>query len=414
MEELLAKTLKMTENLKKWNPPPPAAKATHKRVTRRRKQEREDSEDEKKHEEDDHREKSESESSDREDEVEGEYNAADEDDAEDEEVEEEEGEIEDEEFEETPKRDKYKNHKDRESRGKTHIIAHKDLESSGANPQPAGEGDLIDKIKSKYVEPDTTGPAIAENLAALAESFLKSVPPKEKVQQLQANLARPENVESMTTPHVNTEVWSKLEKPVKDRDLTLQTASKNVMGALSAFTQIAGKLSALAKKCPKIESELTEMAAISLDGLQIGALAAQNITQARRECIRPNLAPAYRKICNAPKEERFDLHLFGDDLPEKLKAVEQQDQVVEKITYPNNSSTAPNPFLGRAGRPQRGSKALRGGPGRNHPYSPYQSGYQSYQSQYQYPHQPQQRHKRGGLGGGLNKQRGRGRAPWRC
>jgi hypothetical protein len=412
MEELLAKTLKMTENLKKWNPPP-AAKATAKktRFTRRsKKQEREDSEDDKKHEEDDHHE---SEPSDRDEEVEDDYGAADEDDAEDDEGEEEEGEIEDEDYEETPKRDKYKNHKDRESRGKAPIIAHKDLESRGA----AGQGDLIDKIKSKYVEPENTGPAIAKNLAALAESFLRTIPPKEKGQSLQANLARPENVESMTTPYVNAEVWSKLEKPVKDRDLTLQTASKNVMGALSAFTQIAGKLSALAKKCPKLESELTEMAAISLDGLQIGALAAQNINQARRECIRPKLAPAYRKICNAPKEERFDHQLFGDDLPEKLKAVEQQDQVVEKITYPNNS-TASNPFLGRGGRPQRGSKALRGGPGRNHPYSPYQSGYQTYQSQYQYQHQPQQRHKRGGLGGGLggglNKQRGRGRAPWRC
>ena len=87
-----------------------------------------------------------------------------------------------------------------------------------------------------------------------------------------------------------------------------------------------------------VKAELKSLTSHALDALQAGASTMQEVAQCRRQNIRTDLKPEYKQVCNQPAGESFTDPLFGTDLHERLRAIDQAEQDAAKLAASSNNN----------------------------------------------------------------------------
>jgi len=210
-----------------------------------------------------------------------------------------------------------------------------------------GELDWVEEFAREYGAEEDTGPAVADNLASLVERMVTVRMPEEKSKPMLDSLLRPANVPMLVNPRVNGDIWSKLKTETKSTDLKISKIGEKVVKMLVANINVTAKLSALkASVLGETRKAVKDLTKLSLDAIQVGAIALQDINQKRRDLMRNDLHPSYRSLCNTPKEESDTL--FGEDLAEKVKSINQAKNLGNKITEtPTYNKGSKKAFLGR-------------------------------------------------------------------
>ena len=103
-----------------------------------------------------------------------------------------------------------------------------------------------------------------------------------------------------------------------------------------------------------------------LDALQVGASMMHKLNQKRMESIRQDLHDSLRSICNEPEEE--DVILFGENLNEKVKTINQAKSLGNKMSDYNSNSDKKSfwvklyqPYEGGRGQSQKGRYQMNQG-----------------------------------------------------
>ena len=203
-----------------------------------------------------------------------------------------------------------------------------------------GEDDWLDEFDQDLTSQDEVGPDLSEKIAKIVNKVLKRRLPEEKGKALMEKFKRPGNVEMLTHPPVNDNVWKTLKNGTRTQDLKFQHISEKLIKFIIASSELSDKLHSLTESVPSgAQKKLQDVTIQSLEVLKVGAMTLHELNQKRRDNMRYDLNDSCRALCKPPKEE--GPVLFGEDLQDKVNeltvAQKMGRQLADNFRYDKKS-----------------------------------------------------------------------------
>ena len=186
---------------------------------------------------------------------------------------------------------------------------------------------LEDLAKSFGDENGDKSPDIQPKLAEIVTKRWGSKLSPEKLKGLLDKYHAPGNCPSLLCKKVNPQIWTTLSQGTKRADVHLYNVQETIITAVFASLQTTN---ALVSK--DLGAEHTQLMAQAIDSLAMLAHAYTQLTQLRKNQIRPALKPEYSAICSL-EENKESTFLFGDDLPKALKDAKESSNISSSIKH---------------------------------------------------------------------------------
>ena len=187
-------------------------------------------------------------------------------------------------------------------------------------------------------EDESTSPNVEPKLADITlQRWGKKLNP-EKLKSISDKYHRPANCTSITGIKCNPEIWSQLGSTKKRTDLHLSNIQQTVLKATAATLQTTNAL--VTSKSVDGHSQLL---AQSVDTIALLAHAHTQLSQLRRDQIKPILKQEYSTICSA-EIQPDSKWLFGSDLAKTLKDAKEASSISSSLrnnsykSYSNNKN----------------------------------------------------------------------------
>lgn len=195
---------------------------------------------------------------------------------------------------------------------------------------PHGEDDGFE-ISQFFEEETETGDAINNELAMLTNTSLRSKAKKDKIKVMEDKHKRPNNVENLQVLKVEDVLWRQLRGQTKSSDYAIQRLQKNICLSLIPTLKLMQHLKQGG------DSLTTKELVGDIYKVLVHTYVESN--EARREKIRQELLPKYRKVCDEPASVT---KLFGDKLEENIKKMKETSTSLTPVTNKK-------PFLSKRG-----------------------------------------------------------------
>ncbi|XP_068750845.1 uncharacterized protein [Montipora capricornis] len=192
------------------------------------------------------------------------------------------------------------------------------------------EDTLLDEIVQSMTETEKTDAKISEKLAKISEKLAKIVENrwlnklsdgqfKEKTEKY----LRPANCDNFITPKVNPEIWERLDRQTRGRDLELSTLQSTTTKVGYICTKATDLLLQARRenKSPDIE----QLIRMHTDALGLLGHISFEISQRRRDAIRPHLNKEYATLCAS--HVPITKMLFGDELQTQLNHIRASNKI---------------------------------------------------------------------------------------
>ena len=185
---------------------------------------------------------------------------------------------------------------------------------------------VVDSLAKSLDSQERTSDPVNKKLAEVANvCWLKKLG-DDQYKETTGKYFRPENCKKVVVPKVNEEIWVKLSRNAKSRDVKFSRLKSNVTKAGCVVLNTAESLLNLSAKADKsLAGEPHNLLVQATDAIQLLGHASFEIAQLRREDIKPQLNREYGDLCsaNVPVTE----WLFGDDLQTKLTHIRTANRV---------------------------------------------------------------------------------------
>ncbi|KAK3084722.1 hypothetical protein FSP39_018007 [Pinctada imbricata] len=250
-----------------------------------------------------------------------------------------------------------------------------DSDQTGTNSAKRGEASVsvLNRLSKMYEPSDKTGPAIDDSLAKIVRGMMnKDRDDKDDKtrEELQEKHLRPENCEILITPKVNKEIWRTLPSSARNKDLELQKPQKLLV---TAMLPLISSVDVLIKNDPKGENPSTNILVDNImDAVAMLSHANDDMNGVRRSMIKPSLNTEYRALCSS--QNPITANLFGDNIAEQLKTIQEVNKVGKKINNDEKHSKAFSynksprvPFLGSRNSWASGSRKRGASSSGRHP-----------------------------------------------
>ena len=195
---------------------------------------------------------------------------------------------------------------------------------------------LDDLAKSFGDESGDKSPDIQPKLAEIVTKRWGSKLPPEKLKGLIEKYHTPGNCPSLVCKKVNPQIWNTLSQGTKKADVHLYNLQETIVTAVFASLQTT---SALLSK--DLGADHTQLMAQAIDSLAMLAHAYAQLTQLRKNQIRPALKPEYSAICSL-EENKESMFLFGDDLPKVLKEAKESSNISSSLKHHSKTYKRPS------------------------------------------------------------------------
>ena len=186
----------------------------------------------------------------------------------------------------------------------------------------------LDSLAQEFINEEVRSPPISDKLSGLLNGILSKRISDDKIKQKLEVYPAPQNVDGLTTPKVNPEVWGKLKADTRSRDVRMQKAQVRVTRGLSALAMLAEKITQA--QVAKEPVDLHEALKLTLNSFALIANGNMEVSLRRREFIRPDLNFSYRELCS-PATPITDL-LFGDELARVVKDINETNRMSSRFT----------------------------------------------------------------------------------
>ncbi|XP_068696074.1 uncharacterized protein [Montipora foliosa] len=173
---------------------------------------------------------------------------------------------------------------------------------------------------------ERTSDPVNKTLAEVANVYWLKKLGDDQYKETTGKYFRPENCKKVLVPKVNEEIWGKLSRNAKSRDVKFSRLQSNVTKAGCVVLNTAESLLNLSVKAHKsLAGELHNLLVQATDAIQVLGHASFEIAQLRREDIKSQINREYGDLCsaNVPVTE----WLFGDDLQTKLTHIRTANRV---------------------------------------------------------------------------------------
>ena len=167
-------------------------------------------------------------------------------------------------------------------------------ESGNTEGELSNQELLLDNLAKSLDSQERTSDPVNKKLAEVANAcWLKKLG-----DETTGKYFRPENNKKVVVPKVNEEIWGKLSRNAKSRNIKFSRLQSNVTKAGCVVLNTAKSLLNLSAKADKrLAGELDNLLVQATDATQLLGLASFEIFQLRREDIKPELNKEYGDLC---------------------------------------------------------------------------------------------------------------------
>ena len=176
------------------------------------------------------------------------------------------------------------------------------------------------------------GPAITEKLATIINKRLSEKLSDQKLKEKRDQYPRPDNCDRLVAPRINPEIWARIEN-AKQLDLRASTNQSNLAKAGVVLAKSTDKRLSLYQKDSK--PEYRELITINTDALALLGHASCEMSQRRRETLKPHLNKEYTTLCAS--HVPVTSLLFGDDLQGQLTNIRATNKATQSVMRENNT-----------------------------------------------------------------------------
>ena len=236
------------------------------------------------------------------------------------------------------------------------MIVSTDKADSGATNGERDESPdgLLDEISQSLDETERTDEAVAEKLADIANKRWLQLLSDEKLKENLEKCPRPVNCDKIIVPKVNPEIWGKLSRQAKGNDLQLSRLQTHLTKVGHIVVKSTGLL--LKGKADSSKSYIDDLVRMKTDAIALLGHVSFEISQRRRESIRPHLHKDYAALSSATMP--VTNFLFGDELQAQLSHIRASNKIGNTTSTTNTHKRGYNQgghgfntsksFLGRA------------------------------------------------------------------
>ncbi|CAB4038940.1 Hypothetical predicted protein [Paramuricea clavata] len=172
------------------------------------------------------------------------------------------------------------------------------------------------------------GPAITEKLATIINKRWSEKLSDQKLKEKRDQYPRPDNCDRLVAPRINPEIWARIDHTAKQLDLRASTNQSNLAKAGVVLAKSTDKLLSLYQKDSK--PEYRELITLNTDALALLGHALCEMSQRRRETLKPHLNKEYTTLCAS--HVPVTSLLFGDDLQGQLINIRATNKVSNTIS----------------------------------------------------------------------------------
>ena len=189
--------------------------------------------------------------------------------------------------------------------------------------------DLDEELK----DTDDVGPQVNPKIAQLVNTRLTKPLTGDKLKTKTEKYKRPENVEYLTETKVNPAIWADMRSETRMRDMKLKKVQSYLIKGLQAVTELVSDLHE-ARKTKDQKVNLDDCCQRAFDSITLLSSANYQLNVRRRESIKPDLHPNYKRLCSP--DVPITKHLFGDDLAKHCKEIKEVNQVSKNVAGRNS------------------------------------------------------------------------------
>lgn len=218
---------------------------------------------------------------------------------------------------------------------------------------------LLDEIEHSLNEDEKTDNPVSEKLANIANKRWLQKLGDDQLKEKLEKYHRPENCEKLAVTQVNPEIWGKLDRFARAKDLKFSRLQEQVTKVghivLKSTEHLLKAKVDSSKLCPD------DLVRMNTDALALLGHVCFEITQRRHKSIKPSLHKDYAMLCSSTVP--VTSLLFGDDLQTELTHICATNKIgsTAGVSNPamrnrNYQSSIPRQnqgrhFLGRAPQP---------------------------------------------------------------
>ncbi|XP_068704245.1 uncharacterized protein [Montipora foliosa] len=202
---------------------------------------------------------------------------------------------------------------------------------------PAKETQFLQDFANSLDQDDATGDKIQQELADIALKRWGKKLSSDKIKNFSDKYKQPQNCPDIKSVKVNPEIWSQLNAKKKKTDLNISNLQQVIRKITFATLQTTN---VLIQNPTGLENN--KIMAKQVDTVAMLGHVNTQLTQLRRDEIKPSLKAEYSAICSA-EVPITSPYLFGDDLAKQLRDAKE----ASRISHSFASSSKSGPFKGK-------------------------------------------------------------------
>ena len=187
----------------------------------------------------------------------------------------------------------------------------------------ASDSEDLLTMQKLYDNSDNFSDKVHDKLADNINLSLRKRLSKKDQRDILDQYKRPENVDNMSVPKVNIELWEDANQNMKNKDMNLSKIQALILTACASVTEIVQKC--LTKNKDGITTKECTKALVSLSA------AFTELTQVRRESFKSGMNHDYKSRLCSTDNEPSTKWIFGDDLGKKIKDIHDTKSISSKL-----------------------------------------------------------------------------------
>ena len=192
---------------------------------------------------------------------------------------------------------------------------------------------MLDGIAKDIEDDENTTSAVTQKLASIVNKRFSTTLSEGKLKEKLGKYTRPENCAKLAVPKINPDIWMKLARSARRKDLQMVSVQRAVVKASLALTQSAEML--LQPTIRATGPDLGKLLTINTYALALLGHATREISLRRQQAVRPSLNKEYASLCfpQGPITE----FLFGDDLHTQLNNIKASSKIGNSMAQSQSS-----------------------------------------------------------------------------